>query len=207
MDAVTNILAPALLGVLAVLLAAATAFGIAIALQPTLLDRVRELSDRHLSLRRATRPLDLPRDADRWFYRHHRVYGATVIALAIFLLYVLVFGYSAPAWVGPRGGAYHEVALILAEVARIVLWLVAVLALIVGTVVFVRPSALKGVEGVANRWLTPRRWTRGLDREYRSVDTWAARHPRATGIGIALAAAITLAALLLHWAVIVRLPG
>ena len=204
MDALTNLLIPTLLVVLAILLALAMLFGLAIAVRPALLDRLRGITDQHLSMRRATRSFDIPRNVDRWFYRYHRIYGTVVVILSIFLLYFLAFGYQSPAWVAAFPREYHEVALIGAEVARFLLWLVAVLGVMVGTIVFVRPSALKDVEDWANRWITPRRLTRGLDREYNPADAWVSRHPRAWGIAITLAAGIVLLALLLHWGAVMR---
>lgn len=204
METISIILVPGLLIALALLLALALAVGTAIAVRPGLLDRLRGVSDRRLSFRQATRPLDIPRNIDRWFYRHHRAYGIIVVALAAFLLYFLAFGYDAPAWTAAFAGDARLAAEIAIEVARILLWFVGVMALIVGTIVLVRPSALKGVERSANRWLTPRRLTRGLEREYHQADVWVARHPRACGIAIAAAAALVLLALLLHWGAILR---
>lgn len=204
MEAMTTLIVPGLLLALILLLLVAFAVGLAIAIRPALLDRLRGVSDQRVSFRRATRPLDIPRNIDPWFYRHHRLYGAVVVVLSAFLLYFLAFGYETPAWVAVFPPEYREIALMGAEVARFLLWLVAVLGVITGTTVFVRPSALKGVEAWANHWITPRRLTRGLDREYGHPDAWASRHPRAWGLVIALSAGLVLLALLLHWGTVMH---
>jgi len=204
MDALTALLIPTLLVILAVCLAGATVFGGVIAVRPDLLARLRGVSDQRVSLRRATRPLDIPRNVDRWFYRHHRLYGLVVVVLAVFLLYFLAFGHASPAWTVAFDREYRELAEMGAEAARFVLWIVAILGVIVGTLVFARPSALKGIERWANRWITTRKLTRGLDREYGQPDAWAARHPRALGIAIMLSAGLVLLALLLHWGAVMR---
>lgn len=204
MEAMTALLVPGLLLALVLLLIVAFAVGLAIVVRPALLDRLRGVSDRRVSFRRATRPLDIPRNIDPWFYRHHRIYGLVVVVLSAFLLYFLAFGYETPAWVAVFPAEYREIALMGAEVARFLLWVVAVLGVITGTTVFVRPSALKGVEAWANRWITPRRLTRGLDREYDHPDAWVSRHPRAWGLVIALSAGLVLLALLLHWGTVMR---
>ena len=193
--------------VLAVLLALAFVVGAAVAVRPALLEGVRHRADRRVSMRRATRSLDVPRNVDRWFYRHHRIYGAFVVALAVLLLGVLTFGSAPAAWHRAFGPEYREVAAIIVDTARVVLWVLGIFALAIGVVVFVRPSALKGVEARANRWVTTRRAFRGLEREYHGTESWIARHPRAWGVAVAAATGIALLALSLRAGVIARLTG
>ena len=199
MTPLSEILLTAALGTLGVLLALTTLLGAAVAVRPALLERLRRRAERRYSLRRATRALDVPRNADRWFYRHHRVYGAVVVVLAAFLLWFLALGPESADWRRLFAPRYRELAGLFADSARFLLWLVAVFAVVIGTVVFVRPSALKALEARANRWITARRVTRGLDRERDALDEWLARRPRAWGIIAALASAACLAALLVQW--------
>lgn len=207
MTAVYALLVQLALAALGVLLAVAFAVGAAVAAHPPLLARLRRGADRRVSMRRATRALDIPRNVDHWFYRHHRTYGAGVALLALVLLGFLTFGSAPEAWARAFGPAYRDVAGILVDTARLVLWLFGVLALVVGVVVFVRPSALKGLEAKANRWVTPRRALRGLEREYDHAETWMARYPRAWGVTIAAVCGLCLLALVLHAGAIARLAG
>ncbi len=199
MDPLTGLLVHAAMAVLAALLALTTLIGLVVALRPGLLPRLRRVFGRRYSLRRATGALDRPRNIDRWFYRHHRAYGTVVGVLALFLLYFLAFGELGQGWRSLFPREYRQLAPILGELARIVLWFSAVLALIIATVVFARPSALKAIEGLANRWLTPRRYTRGLEREYGGLDARFAHHPRAWGTLTALLSLVLLAALIVQW--------
>lgn len=199
MDPLTSLLVAAAMAVLAGLLGLTTLIGGAVALRPELLDRLRRTAERRYSLRRATGPLDRPRHVDRWFYRHHRLYGTVVALLALFLLYFLAFGELSGTWTLMLGREYRDLAAILGEVARILLWLSAVFALVIGTVVFVRPSALKALERGANRWLTLRRVTRGLDREYGGLDERVTRRPRLWATIAALASLLLLVALIVQW--------
>lgn len=181
---------------LAVLLAVAALVGTVVALQPAALERLRRASQRrreaHLSER-----LNRPYNLDRWFYRRHRLYGVAVGGLALVLLGYLTFGdvtYRWPAAIEPR---YRGVASMLIDVARILLWLFGTFALVIATVVFVRPSALKGIEDKVNRWISPGR-SAGLEHEFRGPDEWAVRHPRAWGVTVAVISLACLLALLLH---------
>ena len=192
---------------LGVLLALGLAAGLAVALRPATLEYLRSGTDRRFSMRRATRPLDIPRNVDALFYRHHRIYGTAVVVLSLFLLVFLSFGQvpAADAFVSdPR---YLRIGDLLVETARVVLWGLALFAFAVGVVVFVRPSGLKRLESWANRWVTPRRQLKGLEREYHALDSWAAKNPRAWGVSVAVATALCLLALILHAPAIARLGG
>ncbi|MDZ7748263.1 MAG: hypothetical protein U5K43_05035 [Halofilum sp. (in: g-proteobacteria)] len=195
------------MAVLAVLLVLAFVVGLAVAIRPPLLERLRGPADRRYSMRRATRAFDIPRNVDRWFYRHHRLYGAFVVVLAVLLLGFLTFGTAPEAWQRAFGPQYREVAAILVDTARVVLWALGLFVLAVGVVVFVRPSALKRFEAWANRWVTPRRATRGLEREYHGAEAWLLRHARAWGVAVAVTTAVCLVALFLHADAIARLGG
>jgi hypothetical protein len=199
MDPIASLLIASAMAVLAGLLALTAIIGGAVAVRPALLERLRRTSDRRYSLRRATGPLDRPRNIDRWFYRHHRAYGTVVVLLALFLLYFLAFGELRATWALMMGAEYRDIAELLGELARILLWIGAVLALLIGTVVFVRPSALKTLETGANRWLTLRRATRSLDREYGGLDARVARRPRLWGTITAVSSVVLLIALIVQW--------
>jgi hypothetical protein len=199
MDETTALLVSAAFAILAALLALTALLGAAVAIKPDLLPRLRAATDRRYSMRRATRSLDVPRNIDRILYRHHRLYGTLVVALALFLLYFLAFGEQRPFWRELFPPDYREAASIVGDVARLVLWVFTVFALMVGTIVFVRPSALKRLESKVNRWVTARRATYDLDREYGWLDERRGRRPRLWGT-VTLALSLTcLIALLVQW--------
>jgi hypothetical protein len=198
-DPTTELLISFVMLALAGLLAMTLVIGTLVAIQPHWLDRLRQRADRRISMRRATRAFDVPRNIDPLFYRHHRAYGGIVVVLAIFLLYFLVFGHVRAGLEAPLGIDNDIAAEILANTARVVLWVGAIFALIIGTVVFVRPSALKGFERWANRWLTPRRLTRSTQRAYYPLERGVAAHPRAWGSAVATISLICLIALYIQW--------
>lgn len=198
MTAVTILLLKALLLAMAALLAIAMVLGLAVAIRPALLERLQQTSDQRYSMRRATRSLDIPRNVDRWFYRHHRAYGAAVVLLALFLLSFIAFGSSGDVVAGLFPRRYQGLGVILMDFSWLVMWVLGLCSLLVGVVVFIRPSALKRWEHRANRWLTLRRVTRDLEHEYSAPGEWVRRFPRTWGLVIAVASAICIVALILH---------
>ncbi|MEX0606844.1 MAG: hypothetical protein WD138_02325, partial [Halofilum sp. (in: g-proteobacteria)] len=192
--------------ILAVLLALTALVGGLVALKPDWLQRLRAATDRRYTLRPMTRPLDTPRNIDPLLYRHHKAYGLVVMTLAAFLLYFLAFGEQRVFWRELFPPDYREAAGIVADVARLVLWIFSVFALTVGTVVLARPSALKGLEARVNRWFTGRSVSERLDREYDWLDERLGRNPRLWGWVTLVASVICLAALLVQWQAL-RLAG
>ncbi len=89
--------------------------------------------------------LERQRFVERFIYRHHRLFGSAIVAGALVLLALLGAGQArfGTAWLGRSGG----------RDAVFLVWALAVAALVIGIIVLVRPSALKGVETLANRWI------------------------------------------------------
>ena len=90
-----------------------------------------------------------PRRVERFIYRHHRLFGGAIAAAALMLLVLI--------------GVYHHRIVETSvwylapgvQPALIAVYGLIVFALIIGIYVGIRPSALKGVEALANRWIEP----------------------------------------------------
>jgi hypothetical protein len=94
--------------------------------------------------------LDRRQSIERPLYRHHSAFGAAVIAGAIASLATLWGLHDHPLLTGVLSGilgAWGVRAVILTS------WALAVFALCIGVFVLIRPSALKGFETAANRWI------------------------------------------------------
>jgi hypothetical protein len=94
--------------------------------------------------------LDRRRSIERPLYRHHRAFGAIVIAGAVASLATLWNFHDHPLLTSVLPGilgAWGVRAVILAS------WALAAFALGIGVFLLIRPSALKGFETAANRWI------------------------------------------------------
>jgi len=94
--------------------------------------------------------LDRRRSIERPLYRHHRAFGAAVIVGAVVCLAALWALDDHPLLTDVLPeilGAWGAEAVILTS------WALAVFALGIGMFLLIRPSALKGFEAAANRWI------------------------------------------------------
>jgi hypothetical protein len=114
-------------------------------------------------------------------YRHHRLVGAALTAGALTLLYLLgkLQGYlfATNAWDHILG----------VRLAMLFAWMLGFLALIIGIFFLIRPSTLKGVENLSNRWIGPPPSTFQQAEPAKGINHLILRFPRHTGILLLLA--------------------
>ncbi|MDQ2069883.1 hypothetical protein [Natronospira bacteriovora] len=160
----------------------AAAIGLILMLAPAGFERLASRMNREWSTRRAMKELEVPRYYERFFFRHHRWVGALILIACLYFFFAFVFRMS-PA----------EAALAMPGITWLwegLFWFLIVAnsaAAILALVILLRPSALKPLEAFANQWVSVRKATRGLDKEFDDFDNFARRHHRATGFLLLLA--------------------
>lgn len=157
-----------------------------------------QLLGRRRSLRRQTRALELPHVSERFFYRYHRVFGVLIVLLALLILFYLGFRFNAQVVIGAFSAGQADIAVeITVKTFELLMWIGAAAAVVVGAVVFVRPSLLKGLEHYSNHWFSTRQATRGLATPLVDVDRLFEAYPRLTGALICAGSAAVLVGLCL----------
>jgi hypothetical protein len=117
---------------------------------------------------------------DRLIYRHHFLSGFLLVATSLSLLYLALFRFagtaavSSPASAGVWSGLLYEAMLSVACLAGII-------GMIVGMIVFIRPSSLKLAESWGNRSVSLQPLIAGLERRFGMIDRWVERHTRLFG--------------------------
>ncbi|MCL4471562.1 MAG: hypothetical protein M1547_10705 [Gammaproteobacteria bacterium] len=165
----------------------ALVLGIWMFFQPERVFLVNRFFSQWLSSRKLTRPLSQPvYHIERRVYRHHRVFGAALLAGAGYILYSLWFRYDKAAVLNIfREYNPKQVAWLL-DSAVFLLNLTSIAALLVALCLIVRPSLLRGIEAWANRWFTTRHMEKPLEVMHMKQDEAAGRNPRVTALLLVL---------------------
>ena len=171
---------------LAIFLLIGALLGVVLALllifKPRFLGRLNRVANRWVSTRHINRWLDRSVRIEHWFYQHHRAAGVVIVLGASYIL--IYFGilfdkaYTLQRWSGKIPAKLLD-GLLDAMVLGLLVGGAA--ALIVGLFLWLRPSLLRGMEEVANQWVSSRRLTKMLDVPHGQVDLFIARHAQRAG--------------------------
>jgi hypothetical protein len=127
-------------------------------------------------------PLEEPIDVKRVVYRWHRVAGVVLFAGALFTLDVLVFSYQTGALVRAFRGVGNPVILgIVFETLRIVLIVGNVAGLVAAAILCFRPSLLKGIEAVGDRYYSGREAMKPFEIMRYQPDDFVRARPKLVG--------------------------
>ena len=139
--------------------------------------------NRWMSTGESSRVLDQPHDLNRIVYRSHRVVGVVVLAASLYALDVLVFNIQTRTLVHIfRDLANPATLQLFVEGARLFLIGGNALAILVGIILVLRPSLLKGVEGWTDRRYSSRLSSPNLDEPRYQPDEFVRAHLRLAGI-------------------------
>ena len=139
--------------------------------------------NRWISLRPAFRGAEVPRDsADRFVHRNRYAVGIALIiggAASLVILLTQITGFAlAPSL------AKGKIATLLEVIAESLRWFLIVggaFGVITGLMLCFAPGALAGMERYGNRWISPRRMSRGVDDLKPVLDELVASNPRRSG--------------------------
>ena len=156
--------------------------GLAILIAPTSVIRLGEVLNRWVSTDQAFHSLDTPKSVERFFYHHHRVFGVLLVLGAAYVLYTFAFAFD-----------YSTLSaqVMLFRSRTVTDWLLnalsflnisfSIVAILVGAIIFFRPSLLKGLEEWANKWYVTDESLKKLDVRLSAPDTLFRRWPRLLG--------------------------
>ena len=137
--------------------------------------------NRWISTGESLRVLDQPHDINRIVYRRHRIVGVVVLAAALYAVDGLVFNIQTRPVVHIfRDLANPGTLQLFADSARWFLVAGNVLAFLVGMILVLRPSLLKGVEGWTDREYAGS--DQPLDAPRYQLDEWVRAHPWVAGV-------------------------
>jgi len=155
--------------------------------RPAAFERLHRITSRWISTRGMDRAADRSISLEHWFYRHHRPLGMLVCIGAgyVFVYFGMLFDKAhALAHLAAHLSVRVQMTKVLGGLldALVLLSLAgAAISLFVGMMLWLRPSALRGLEEKTNRWVSLRRYTRFLDIPRHPVDRLLQRHHRRAG--------------------------
>jgi hypothetical protein len=138
---------------------------------------------------------------ERPFYRFHLVTGPSILIAGLYVLYqaVLVLG---SADIGRVLGSDASVSGmwvdILVDAAFGWIYISCAIAIVVGIIVTIRPSYLKGIEFRLNTWVDTENTTNKLDKRLNLLDEWVTSNPRIFGI-LSLSGSVLVAWAMMHF--------
>jgi len=146
--------------------------------------RVFDVLNRWVSLRSASKPLEIPRDTTQAAQKYRRWLAAFFIAGAVFSLFILASKFDARAVItGLKLNTLRDpVASWIVDSARWLLIVGNLAAVVVGILLGFFPAALTALESKGGRWFSERRMVRGSDAMNLTLDKWVAAFPRTAGM-------------------------
>jgi hypothetical protein len=172
---------------LAIFLLIGASAGVAVSLllivNPQLMKRINSVANHWVSTRNMERWLDNSISVERAIYHHHRVLGlAVILGSGYFLMY---FGWQVDKAVAMKtfsGLLANQVLLeMLLQFLLLLARIAGAMTLVVGLFLLLRPSLLRGVEELANQWVSARRITKVMDVPRDQVERFVDRHTARIG--------------------------
>ena len=175
-----------------IFLLVATAFallyGVALLAAPSRTLRFNDVASRWFSTRSVQVALDKRHDLQRVIYRRHRWIGVLLLVGGSYVLWILLARYDPSVVVAPlKRSMSPRLASAILDAAWWLLVPANALAVVVGIVMFARPSLLRGVESFANREVSTEAVGTMLDGVYSAPDRLIRAYPRLTGVVIVVA--------------------
>lgn len=131
--------------------------------------------------------LDKPRYQERLIYKHHRLTGSLIVLGALYTLVMLILNVDIasvsdklPVVINPYWSVwFYSTTYYLLTGANM-------LAVLVGVVIFARPSMLKGIEQSLNKWVVTEQRLKKLDESHEIALEVLPGNPRLFGLAVTL---------------------
>lgn len=157
--------------------------GVLMVFKPALVSNLNKKGGSSFSFRRSTRVLEIPNIIDHAFYHHHKIVGPVVAITSAYMLYYFTQVYDADVISSFMGNSkYAGIAEGLAYALRLFMLLTSVATLVIGVIMSIRPSLLKGFEAWSNRWISTRQAAKPLAVERDQLNQLVFKYPRLVGI-------------------------
>ncbi|HEY3488351.1 MAG TPA: hypothetical protein VGL10_09825 [Gammaproteobacteria bacterium] len=176
---------------------AAAIIGVGLVTASTRMFGLFTVMNRYVSTRHAMKPLSVQHDIGPAVQKHRIWFGIVFIIGAAYSIYGLAVNFNADTITAAISGSgvdrSQPLIPVVVETMRWTMLVLSALALVVGVILLLAPTALNAIEAHANRWYSVRKVTVGAETPYLTVDKWVETYPKAAGLAITLGALIVVA--------------
>lgn len=158
--------------------AASMVFNLILIISPDLANQIRLKMDRSINLRKRTKPLEIPRDYDEFFFKNRVLFGILITCSSIYLFYFFT------SRMGPEGitnavSDNADESMVLGLLFH-AMWtsfsLFSVICALVGIGLLAAPGWVRKLNSVSNTWLSTRKAMRKAQAKMASYDETILRH-------------------------------
>ncbi len=150
--------------------------------KPHYVEQLNRVANRWVSVRRVNQWLDRTISLERWFYRHHRAAGIAIMLGAAYVFIHFGFQFDKTYTLHQLSGKIPAKLLdALLDALVLFLLLGSAIALMLGLLICLRPSLLRGLEQKSNQWVSLRQATKIFDVQRGQVDEFVLHHTRRVG--------------------------
>lgn len=144
--------------------------------------------NRWVSMRCATKPLEIPRDTRQAVHKHRYWLAAVFVACGAFAIAMLIKPLNTGAIIAMLGLGFlgRDVSHWLVDGLRLLLVMGNLIAIVAGIMLAFFPDQLAALEARGGRWYSARKMTKGADGMKVKLDGLVAVYPRAAGWVIAV---------------------
>lgn len=159
--------------------------GLCFLLLPAQMIRLSLKLNQWISTEKFFNKLEEQRHGERFLYRHHVIFGMFLITAAAYIFYSFMFSFnpekfSISIFTSTSANQWLIQSLVFINL------LLSFLIFLIGIIVTIRPSVLKGFETVMNRWIIVDDSLKKLDVQMKVPDTMFTRRPRLMGLLIVI---------------------
>jgi hypothetical protein len=166
-------------------------FGVGLAVYRNRVFQMFSPLNRWISARKNMAPMEVPRNAEPFFYKHRRWLGALFIVGGIFTIFMLAAKIDAAAVAslfGARRGTFIGPWIVQSLTTLLIMG--SLLAIVVGVILEFFPYAIGILETRADHWVSSRQMIKGADTMHLPLDRLFQSSPRATGLVLAVGALV-----------------
>jgi hypothetical protein len=158
--------------------------GVLLFAKPELIARLSKTGNKWYSARKSTKPLDIIRDTDGFYFKNNKAVGITMLVMSVIALYLIITRIpSADTFFAVNGVNENALTVgLMLDALRWVLIAITVLGLPVWVMLAFNPEQLQKLNKKMNRWISTRLLLLPLERMNSGFDIYVLSHNRAFGM-------------------------